>query len=165
MNLRDFVFPALLATSLVCLGVGVTIPILVVHKQAHANVLGVKFRLLDQTNRVSVIGGIRELWPKNVVLAILIAAASIVLPLVKHILLGMEWLRCICSRRHASAIRVMSSMARWSLIEPLAIALMIVVAKLGDQLDVRAGPGIAPYLTSIGLILLMSIHQHPSTRT
>jgi hypothetical protein len=155
MKALNFAVLVIIVLSMVSLFLGITVPILIVHKEVTANLLGFHVRLVNQTNHVSVISGIAELWEKNVALSVLVAVASIILPVTKHVMFTAAWLT-----RPSITIPAGAALARWSLVEPLALALLIVLAKFGDQLDVRAGPGLVPYLLSITVLLIL----HPLTK-
>ena len=147
----DAMLLVLIAGSLFCLAVGVSIPILELQKKIDFTLLGISVPIVNVRNEVTILGAISELLQSHsLVLGAVILLASILLPLGKNLVIATVWIRWRRGHLLSGRLpRMMTAASRFSLTEPFAIGVTIVAMKLGPELQVKLGPGCAYFLTSV----------------
>lgn len=110
----------------------------------------------------TILGGIRELiradlWP----LAVIVFAASIVVPLMK--LFGLTWMLLLthqCSSRYLVArtrlYRVIDLIGRWSNIDVFMLSILVALVQFGALSEVRAGFGAVAFAAAIIVTMIAS---------
>jgi len=135
---------ALIGLTLLCLIMGLFAPMLTIEK----------FILLK--NSFSVVSGIFELLKEGQwLLFVLLAAFSIVLPLLKLFVLY----RLVAATARASDyqrhLRRMHDYGKWSMLDVFVVAILVVALKLGYIFDVQVHIGL--YAFAIAVLLTMFI--------
>lgn len=110
----------------------------------------------------TILSGIVYLWQQGSWdLAVLVFAASIMVPMLKLIALGYL---LIASRRHSRArrrgrtklYRVLEVIGHWSMLDVFVVALLTAVVQLGRFAHVEPGPGVLPFAGVVVLTMLAS---------
>ena len=106
----------------------------------------------------SLAGGTYELLLHgDVWVGLVILAFSIVLPLTKiALLLELSLLRLSGRRFRAVSHRWIERLGRWSMMDVLMLAMLVMVVKLGDLVTVRLGPAVWAFAGSVALGLIAS---------
>ncbi|SMF65424.1 Paraquat-inducible protein A [Tistlia consotensis] len=141
------VLPLLLLAALGLLAAGVTEPIVTVDTLL---LLSRPYSILDVTLRLFEAGE----WP----IASIVGAFSLVLPTAKLLLMLGLWARLRLGRGvPARLLDVLETVARWSMLDVLAAALIVFTLKSGALTDAHFEPGIYFFLASIALTSLCSL--------
>lgn len=110
----------------------------------------------------TILGGIRELiraglWP----LAVIVFAASIVLPLLK--LFGLTWMLLLTHQRSSRYLvgrtrlyRMIDLIGRWSNIDVFMLSILVALVQFGVLSQVRAGHGALAFATVIVVTMIAS---------
>jgi len=118
------------------------------------------------SNTVSLLSGLQQLaqeaeWG----LFVLIAAFSVVFPILKNLLLLLIWnfdmSQGDAHRRH---LQWLATYSKWSMLDVFVVALLVVSVKLGSLAEARVEIGIYAFAASIILTMLLStwIGNHAS---
>lgn len=120
-------------------------------------------RAMDNT----ILGGVGELWRTGSwPIAIIIFAASIVVPIVK--LLVLAWL-CVAVRRSAGVdaarrtriYRVTEFVGRWSMVDVFAVALMVALIRGGSLMAINPGPAAVAFCSVVVLTMIAALTFDP----
>jgi paraquat-inducible protein A len=110
----------------------------------------------------TILGGIRELiradlWP----LAVIVFAASIVVPLMK--LFGLTWMLLLTHQRSSRYLvartrlyRVIDLIGRWSNIDVFMLSILVALVQFGALSEVRAGFGAVAFAAAIIVTMIAS---------
>jgi paraquat-inducible protein A len=133
--------PLALIGAAVCLIAGVTLPIMRVS------------RLIIFSRPISILDGVQILLADGDWLtATIIAAFSIVVPAAKIGALLMVWLRLQRSVPVPSRLlRIVDGLGRWSLLDVVIVALVIVLLKSGSFTDATSAPAVYPFVAAVAL--------------
>ncbi len=89
---------------------------------------------------------------------------SVVFPLLKILLLLDLSLLGILHRRHrALTYRVMEYAGKWSMMDVMLLAFLVMLVKLGDLVEFQFGPAIIAFVLCVALSILASISFDPHT--
>jgi paraquat-inducible protein A len=126
-----------------------------------ANVLPVLTTVrLGREEQNTILSGVLELvqnhlWP----LAIIVFAASIILPLLK--LCGLTWMLLATYRRSGRSLigrtrlfRMIDLVGRWSNIDVFAVSVLIAALRFGVLTEVRAGDGLVAFAAVVVITML-----------
>lgn len=139
-------------SSLILFGPAVLLPILTVERLGHRH-------------QSSVLTGAVELlvhgsWFVGAVVLLF----SVVFPLLKILLLLDLSLLGILHRRHrALTYRVMEYAGKWSMMDVMLLAFLVMLVKLGDLVEFQFGPAIIAFVLCVALSMLASISFDPHT--
>jgi len=128
----------------------ITLPILEVDKLGHHH-------------RSSILGGIAEmLLEGDWFVGSIVLVFSILLPLVKLTLLLELSLLGLLHRRHkAVTYRVMEYVGKWSMMDVLLLAWIVMLIKLGDLVRFQFGPGVVAFALCVMMSILASMFFDP----
>lgn len=136
----------LLLAALGLLAVGVTLPIVTVETLL---LISRPYSILDVTLRLFEGGD----W----LVAAIVGGFSLLLPTVKLLLMIALWQRLRAGRRvPAKLLQALEGMARWSMLDVLAAAVIVFALKTGALTDARFEPGVYFFLASIALTAVCS---------
>ncbi len=108
-------------------------------------------------------GGLGLLREGEVLVGLVVFGCSVVLPLAKLLaLLALATGRLpLGARDRAATFRLVEWTGRWGMLDVLLIAVCVAWVKLGDLVEVRAGPGAALFLGCVGMSLLAAAWFDP----
>lgn len=87
---------------------------------------------------------------------------SIVFPLTKIVLLLELSLLDMLHRRHKSlTLRVMEYLGKWSMLDVMLLAFMVMLVKLGDLVEFHIGPAIVAFVLCVAMSMVASITFDP----
>lgn len=118
---------------------------------------------LGQRYETSILGGIVDLLQHgNLLVGGIVLAFSILFPLTKIVLLLelslLDWL----NRRHkAFTLRLMEQLGKWSMLDVLLLALLVMMVKLGDLVEFRLGPAVLAFVACVVMNMLASLSFDP----
>jgi len=87
---------------------------------------------------------------------------SLLLPLLKLlVLLELSWLARTPRHRRARAYRWIESLGRWSMLDVLLLALMVMLVKVGDLVEFRLGPAAFAFVLCVAMTMVASMSFDP----
>lgn len=125
-------------------------PILIVEKLGHSHqssLLGGTIELLRHGNWL--VGGVVLLF-------------SIVFPLTKIVLLlELSLLEFLQRRQKAFTLRVMEHAGRWSMMDVMLLAFLVMLVKLGNLVEFQFGPAVVAFILCVVMSMLASLMFDP----
>jgi paraquat-inducible protein A len=105
-------------------------------------------------------------------IGIIVFLCSVVIPVAKILgMLGLWWTVrqqrlgpisfLVSARTRAITYRAIDWIGRWGMLDVLLVAVLVAAVKLGDWMDVAAGPGVAAYAAVVIFSLLSSASFDP----
>jgi paraquat-inducible protein A len=118
---------------------------------------------LGQSSESSILSGILELlhhgsWFVGSVLLLF----SIIFPLAKIILLlELSCLQLLGQRHKALTLRLMEHLGKWSMLDVMLLALLVMLVKLGNLVEFHLGPGIIAFVGCVTMSMIASLSFNP----
>jgi len=142
---------ALATAALIIYPVAVGLPMLRIEKFGHTNATGI------------IEGAVTLLTGGHVVIGLIVLLCSVVFPLAK-----LAGLLMLCSgrflkqtRHRAFTYRLVEWTGRWGMLDVLLVAILVAALKLGDWVDVSAGPAAIAFSGVVILSLLAATSFDP----
>ena len=141
---RRLEIPVLILVSIALLAAGLSLPILIVKQ------------LWIFKNTFSILTGIQALWvEKYYLLAIVIAAFSIVFPIIKLASLILIWFLPLSKELRQRILTWLEILGKWSMLDVFVVAVTIVVVKLGVIASAQPQTGL--YCFALAIITSMAV--------
>jgi paraquat-inducible protein A len=123
----------------------------------------IKIERLGHHHQTSVLGGIWELaMTGNVFIAGIVFLFSIVFPLFKLLaLIELTWLELFSRRHRAIAYRMMEWAGKWSMMDVMLLALLVMSVKLSGLIEFHFGPAVFSFFACVCFSLLATISFDP----
>lgn len=147
---EDAVVPAALAVSALLLIGGLSLPLMHVHQ-----------RLLWKSwqNSYSVWTGVLALWhQQEYLLAAVIFFFSMAFPFAKLLALGLLWYRRLGQQQRDRVLHWLGILGKWSMLDVFAVAILIVLVKLGPLANVQPRSGVYVFAAAIVASMLTSMY-------
>lgn len=111
----------------------------------------------------SILGGTLELLQHgNWFVGGVVLVFSVIFPLLKLVLLLELSLLNILERRHkALTLRLMEHLGRWSMLDVMLLALLVMLVKLGNLVQFEFGPAIVAFVLCVSLSMVASLCFDP----
>jgi paraquat-inducible protein A len=118
---------------------------------------------LGQHHQSSVTGGILELFRSgNLLVGTIILVFSIVFPLAKIIaLIELSWLGALRQRHQAWTYRWMEQIGKWSMMDVMLLALLVMMIKLSDLVQFHFGPAVIAFALCVAMSMIAAICFDP----
>jgi paraquat-inducible protein A len=118
---------------------------------------------LGMKSESSIIGGTLELFQHgNWFVGSIVFLFSIVFPLTKIVLLLELSLLEMLHRKHkAQTLRLMEHLGKWSMMDVMLLAFMVMLVKLGEMVEFQFGPAILAFVLCVGMSMIASISFDP----
>lgn len=118
---------------------------------------------LGQHHQSSVIGGILELFRSgNLLVGTIILVFSIVFPLAKIVaLIELSWLGALRQRHQAWTYRWMEQIGKWSMMDVMLLALLVMMIKLSDLVQFHFGPAVIAFALCVAMSMIAAICFDP----
>jgi paraquat-inducible protein A len=118
---------------------------------------------LGQHHQSSLIGGILELFRSgNLLVGTIILVFSIVFPLAKIIaLIELSWLGALRQRHQAWTYRWMEQIGKWSMMDVMLLALLVMMIKLSDLVQFQFGPAVIAFAMCVAMSMIAAICFDP----
>ncbi len=142
---------AIATAALILYPLAVSLPLISVAKFGHHN-------------EASILEGIATHFTRaNLLVGLVVVLCSVVFPLAKLAAMlvlsaGASWMR---HHHRALTYQLVELTGRWGMLDVLLVALLVAVLKLGDFVEVSAGPGALAFGTCVVLSLLASASFDP----
>ncbi|MCH2200587.1 MAG: paraquat-inducible protein A [Fuerstiella sp.] len=124
-----------------------------------------KIDQLGQHSESSIIsGGLELLSHGNWFVGAVVLLFSIVFPLTKIVMLLELSLLEILQRRHkALTLRVMEQAGRWSMMDVMLLAFLVMLVKLGNLVEFQFGPAVIAFILCVTMSMIASLSFDPHT--
>ena len=141
---------ALSLAALILFWPAVLLPIIEVERLGHRHASSLLFGTLEMLRQGSwFVGSIVLLF-------------SIVFPLAKLVMLLELCLMGVLHRRHkATTYRLVEAMGRWSMMDVLLLAFLVMLVKLGSLVEFHFGPAVVAFVMCVVLSMLASLCFDP----
>lgn len=117
----------------------------------------IKVRGLFGATDYSVWGGVKGLWEDSEhLLAIIVFLFSFVTPIAKLALIARLWFTPMAAASRRRVLEWMEGVGRWSMLDVFAVAILIVVNKIGKTSPVTAQAGVYWFCGAILLSMLLT---------
>ncbi len=118
---------------------------------------------LGITHQSSILGGTMELFRHgSYFVGSVVMLFSIIFPLTKIVLLIELSLLEIFQRKHkAFTLRMMEHFGKWSMMDVMLLAFMVMLVKLGDMVEFSFGPAIFAFILCVAMSMLASLSFDP----
>ncbi|MBU6173999.1 MAG: paraquat-inducible protein A [Planctomycetes bacterium] len=123
----------------------------------------VEVQRLGHHHRSSILGGIWELFAHgSIFIGSVILLFSIVFPLAKLIaLLELSWLGALGKKHRAWTYRWMELAGKWSMMDVMLLALLVMFIKLSGLVEFHFGPAVVAFTACVALSLLAALAFDP----
>lgn len=111
----------------------------------------------------SIVGGIFELYAQGSwFVATIILAFSIVLPIIKLVtLLELCWFRWLEHHHRATAYRIIEFSGRWSMLDVMLLAFLVMLVKLSGIVEFQVGPAVIAFAGCVAMSMIASMLFDP----
>lgn len=111
----------------------------------------------------SILGGIYELYAQGSwFIATIIFVFSIVLPCLKLVtLLELCWLRWLEHHHRAWAYRIIEFSGRWSMLDVMLLAFLVMLVKLSGLVEFHVGPAVIAFAGCVAMSMIASMTFDP----
>ncbi len=118
---------------------------------------------LGHTYTSSIVGGIVELYEHGSwFVATVILLFSIVLPVFKLVmLLELCWLRWLEQHHRAWAYRALEFSGRWSMLDVMLLAFLVMLVKLSGLVEFHVGPAVIAFAACVAMNMIASMVFDP----
>ncbi len=118
---------------------------------------------LGHHHRSSIFGGVVDLYQKgSFLVATVILLFSIVLPLLKILaLIELSWLCSMQQRRRAWTYRWMEQIGKWSMMDVMLLALLVMMIKLSGVVQFHFGPALIAFVLCVSMSMISAICFDP----
>jgi paraquat-inducible protein A len=94
--------------------------------------------------------------------AVVVLLFSIVFPLAKiTLLIELSWLEILHRRHKATTLRIMEHLGKWSMMDVMLLALLVMLVKLGNLVEFELGPAVVAFVGCVGMSLVASLCFDP----
>ena len=118
---------------------------------------------LGHHHRSSILGGIIDLFQTgSILVAIVILLFSIVFPLLKILaLIELSWLCSMRQRHRAWTYRWMEQIGKWSMMDVMLLALLVMMIKLSGMVQFHFGPALIAFVLCVSMSMISAICFDP----
>lgn len=118
---------------------------------------------LGMSSKSSVLGGIIELFQHgSYFVGTVVFVFSIVFPLAKIVMLfELSCLELLHRKHKALTLRLMEHLGKWSMMDVLLLAFLVMLVKLGDMVEFHFGPAIIAFVFCVGMSMVASLSFDP----
>ena len=139
--------PLLIIISFFMLLAGLLLPLMNVQK------------MVFWQNNYSVITGVLSLWHQGQrLLAAVVFFFSLVFPILKLIALAIIWLLPLADQQRQRVLHWLGMLGKWSMLDVFAVAILIVLVKLGPLARVEPQSGVYAFAAAILLSMITTMY-------
>jgi paraquat-inducible protein A len=147
---RHFEVPLLILVSLGTFLVALCLPLMRIEKQ----ILWKHWQ-----NDYSIVTGVRGLFnDKEYVLALVLFFFSIVFPVIKFVALSIIWAVRLPEGKRQKLLHWLGILGKWSMLDVLVVAILIVLVKLGPLAKVEPQTGVYVFALAILLSMILTMY-------
>lgn len=118
---------------------------------------------LGYVHESSILGGIFDLFAHgSLFVGIVVLLFSIVFPLAKIVLLLELSLLELLERKHkAWTLRLMEHLGKWSMMDVLLLAFLVMMVKVGEMVEFHLGPAVLAFMACVAMSMIASLSFDP----
>ena len=118
---------------------------------------------LGLSHQSSILGGTIELFRHgNWFVGAVVLLFSVIFPLTKMVLLiELSWLELLHRKQKAFTLRMMEHLGKWSMMDVMLLAFLVMLVKLGDMVEFHFGPAIVAFTLCVAMSMLASLCFDP----
>ena len=118
---------------------------------------------LGQRSQQSILSGTLELLHHgNYFVGTIVLLFSLVFPLTKILLLmELSWLEILHQRHKAIGLRLMEFLGKWSMLDVMLLAFLVMLVKLGNLVDFHFGPAVVAFVLCVVMSMVASMSFNP----
>lgn len=118
---------------------------------------------LGLENESSILGGTIELFQHgSYLVGTVVFLFSIVLPITKIVLLlELSMLELLHRKHKAFTLRLMEHLGKWSMMDVMLLAFLVMTVKLGDMVEFHFGPAIIAFVLCVAMSMIASLSFDP----
>lgn len=122
-----------------------------------------KIQRLGQESQQSILGGTIELIHHgSYFVGAVVFLFSIVFPLTKIVLLiELSWLEILHRRHKATTLRLMEHLGKWSMMDVMLLAFLVMLVKLGNLVEFEFGPAVIAFIMCVAMSMVASLSFDP----
>ena len=122
-----------------------------------------KIERLGQQSQQSILGGTIELIRHgSYLVGGVVLLFSIVFPLAKIVLLiELSWLEILHRRHKAATLRWMEHLGKWSMMDVMLLAFLVMLVKLGNLVQFEFGPAVIAFILCVAMSMVASLCFDP----
>lgn len=118
---------------------------------------------LGISQQSSIVGGTIELFRHGSwFVGIVVLLFSIVFPLLKiALLIELSWFEFLNRKHKAMTLRLMEHLGKWSMMDVMLLAFLVMLVKLGDLVEFHFGPAVITFTACVAMSMLASLSFDP----
>ena len=118
---------------------------------------------LGLRHQSSVLGGIIELFQHgNIFVGLVVFVFSIAFPLTKLVILfELSCLEILHRRHKALTLRIVEHLGKWSMMDVMLLAFLVMIVKFGDMVEFHLGPAIVAFVLCVAMSMWASLSFDP----
>ncbi|GAA4452549.1 paraquat-inducible protein A [Novipirellula rosea] len=118
---------------------------------------------LGQRNEQSILSGILDLFHHgNYFVGGVVLLFSILFPLTKIVLLvELSWLEVLQRQHKAFTLRLMEHVGKWSMMDVMLLAFLVMMVKLGNLVHFQFGPAVVAFTLCVAMSMIASLSFDP----
>lgn len=122
-----------------------------------------KIEQLGVENESSILSGVIELFQHgSYFVGTVVFVFSILLPLTKIVLLlELSMLELLHAKHKAYTLRLMEHLGKWSMMDVMLLAFLVMLVKLGDMVEFQFGPAILAFTCCVSMSMIASLSFNP----
>ena len=122
-----------------------------------------KIEKLGLSSQSSILGGIFELFQHgSYFVGTVVFVFSIAFPLTKIVLLlELSLLEMLHQKHKAFTLRLMEHLGKWSMMDVMLLAFLVMLVKLGDMVEFHFGPAILAFVACVAMSMIASLTFDP----
>lgn len=122
-----------------------------------------KVEKLGQEQSSSILGGTLDLlMHDNWFVGGIVLIFSVVFPLTKVVLLlELSLLELLHQRHKAVTLRLMEHLGKWSMMDVMLLAFLVMLVKLGDLVEFHFGPAVIAFVLCVTMSMIASLTFDP----
>lgn len=122
-----------------------------------------KIEQLGHMHQASILGGIFDLLAHGSwFVGIVVLVFSIVFPLTKIVLLlELSLLELLERKQKAWTLRLMEHLGKWSMMDVLLLAFLVMMVKVGDMVEFHFGPAVLAFVLCVAMSMVASLSFDP----
>ncbi len=118
---------------------------------------------LGQRSVQSIVGGTIDLFHHgSYFVGAIVLVFSVIFPLTKIVLLiELSWLEIMRKQHKAFTLRLMEHVGKWSMMDVMLLAFLVMLVKLGNLVQFQFGPAVVAFVLCVAMSMIASISFDP----
>ena len=118
---------------------------------------------LGHEHQSSILGGTIELLSHgSIFVGLVVLFFSVIFPLTKIVLLlELSLLELLHKRHKALTLRIMEHVGKWSMMDVMLLAFLVMLVKLGNLVEFHFGPAVIAFVCCVAMSMVASLSFDP----